>query len=454
MPERFTRLYAFTRLCAKGSPVIIEEGELLKNNENGSIFVQLKLKNLSDKEIECIFVCIDSFDSDRKLLETINTYQYFGSKVQFFLTDNSVASFKVRIKEVIFDDKNVLNLYLSDKDFEPAQEQETLSDKQQDCELLNQHNEKSTEREAGLKDAERTTNILRKVMLAEIIAIILLLLSVLIILKQGYNIFKYAYEKGNYSLASKVYAWKTNSEDTMDAINDILQPETDKAYDDYNKSKIEYDDAKEIIERINEVSNNHFEDYNTKIDKLKSSKENFEKGKQLEQSNDYENALMAYQMVVADDTNYNDAQGGISRIKEKVHNDIIAQADKYVSNGNYKEGREYVAKNSGILSADEQSKYKEKFDAQEKAEKERKEMIGSSSDPEIVQYFIQKLQIPKDANITYQITEKLFKAGNKDLYISFTDVTGKLVAWAEWEKGDSPEKGFFGEDYYGNHYFD
>ena len=446
MPEKLTSIYTLPHLNSNTSPIIIQNGELLKNNENGKIFVRLKLENLSGKEIECIFVCIDSFDSDGKLLETINEYRYFGSKMQIFLNENSATSFQTVIRKVIFSDKSMLNL--SDEDYESVCGQEPLSDSLQ-----------ADEKTAG--NEKKRIRILKKFLLAELIAIAVLTLSAVIIFKQGYSIFKYAYEKGDYSLASKVYAWKTNSEDTMDAINDILQPEADRAYYDYNKSKIGYDDAKEIIDGLNEVSNNHFEDYNTKIDKLKSSKGNFEKGKQLEQSNDYENALAAYQMVVADDTNYNEAQNGISRIKEKVHNDIIAQADKYVSNGNYKEGRKYVAKNSGILSADEQSKYKEKFDAQEKAEKERKEMnlnrkkmIGSSSDPEIVQYFIQKLQIPKDANITYQITEKLFKAGNKDLYISFIDVTGKLVAWAEWGKGDSPEKGFFGEDYYGNHYFD
>ena len=360
MPEKLTSIYTLPPFNSNTSPIIIQNGELLKNNENGKIFVRLGLENLSGKEIECIFVCIDSFDSDGKLLETINEYRYFGSKMQIFLNDNSATSFQTVIRKVIFSDKSMLNL--SDEDFESVCGQEPLSDSLQ-----------ADEKIAG--NEKKRIRILKKFLLAELIAIAVLTLSAVIIFKQGYNIFKYAYEKGDYSLASKVYAWKTNSEDTMDAINDILQPEADKAYYDYNKSKIGYDDAKEIVDGLNEVSNNHFEEYNTKIDKLKSSKENFEKGKQLEQSNDYENALAAYQMVIADDTNYNDAQGGISRIKEKVHNDIIAQADKYVSNGNYKEGREYVAKNSGILSADEQSKYKEKFDAQEKAEKERKELF-------------------------------------------------------------------------------
>lgn len=72
MPEKLTSIYTLPPLNSNTSPIIIQNGELLKNNENGKIFVRLGLENLSGKEIECIFVCIDSFDSDGKLLETIN----------------------------------------------------------------------------------------------------------------------------------------------------------------------------------------------------------------------------------------------------------------------------------------------------------------------------------------------------------------------------------------------
>ena len=440
MPEKLTSIYTLPPFNSNTSPIIIQNGELLKNNENGKIFVRLGLENLSGKEIECIFVCIDSFDSDGKLLETINEYRYFGSKMQIFLNDNSATSFQTVIRKVIFSDKSMLNL--SDEDFESVCGQEPLSDSLQ-----------ADEKTAG--NEKKRIRILKKFLLAELIAIAVLTLSAVIIFKQGYNIFKYAYENGDYSLASKVYAWKTNSEDTMDAINDILQPEADKAYDDYNKSKIEYDDAKEIIERINEVSNNHFEDYNTKIDKLKSSKENFEKGKQLEQSNDYENALMAYQMVVADDTNYSDAQGGISRIKEKVHNDIIAQADKYVSNGNYKEGREYVAKNNGILSADEQSKYKEKFDTQEKAEKERKEraMSDSTMISKVIADYKRRLHYPDKCTIHSTQIENIESKEDKLNGIVRRRVYIKATVLGQPMKED--ENGNLVEDYEkGGHYSD
>lgn len=358
---------------AEKSPVIITSVDLYRRIKTKEVFIYIKFKNLSDKAIKELTLTIQPCGAEGDVINGNYTHRFKCGKLRknkiykenkkFFIPERFVDEpFRIGIKEVVFSSGDREDL--SNLEFISMPKGKMVKKEFQD-------DEKTAEND---KKYGNGINVWTKLLLT-VIAIAVLTLSAVIIFKQGYNIFKYAYEKGDYSLASKVYAWKTNSEDTMDAINDILQPEADKAYDDYNKSKIEYDDAKEIIERINEVSNNHFEDYNTKIDKLKSSKENFEKGKQLEQRNDYENALMAYQMVVADDTNYNDAQGGISRIKEKVHNDIIAQADKYVSNGNYKEGREYVAKNSGVLSADEQSKYKEKFDAQEKAEKERKELF-------------------------------------------------------------------------------
>ena len=116
MPEKLTSIYTLSSLNSNTSPIIIQNGEMLKNDENGKILVRLKLENLSGKEIEYIFVCIDSFDSDGKLLETINEYRYFGTKMQIFLNENSATSFQPAIKKVVFSDRSVIDL--PDKDFE------------------------------------------------------------------------------------------------------------------------------------------------------------------------------------------------------------------------------------------------------------------------------------------------------------------------------------------------
>ena len=120
MSERFVRLNTLPCLYAEKSPVLIEAGALLKDNSSGRVLAQLKFKNLSDKIINCLTVKINTYDSADRLLETNIVYQYldiraakyceFGPNVPIYLKDSSVRSFKISIKEVIFDDKSVLDL--------------------------------------------------------------------------------------------------------------------------------------------------------------------------------------------------------------------------------------------------------------------------------------------------------------------------------------------------------
>lgn len=125
MSERFTRLFTLPSLYADGSPVIIQAGALLKDNSNGNILAQLKFKNVTGQIIKCLTVSIYTYDSAERLLESGHTFQYldinagrnyeFGSKVPVPLFNNTARSFGIRITEVIFDDKTVVDL--SDRDF-------------------------------------------------------------------------------------------------------------------------------------------------------------------------------------------------------------------------------------------------------------------------------------------------------------------------------------------------
>ena len=147
MPERFVRLNTLPCLYAEESPVLIEAGALLKDNSSGRVLVQLKFKNLSDKIINCLTVKINTYDSADRLLETNIIYQYldiraakyceFGPNVPIYLKDSSVRSFKISIKEVIFDDKSVLDL--SEKIFESVPRQELLVNKIKNPEVLKQY---------------------------------------------------------------------------------------------------------------------------------------------------------------------------------------------------------------------------------------------------------------------------------------------------------------------------
>ena len=147
MSERFVRLNTLPCLYAEKSPVLIEAGALLKDNSSGRVLAQLKFKNLSDKIINCLTVKINTYDSADRLLETNIVYQYldiraaryceFGSNIPIYLKDSSVRSFKISIKEVIFDDKSVLDL--SEKIFESVPRQELLVNKIKNPEVLKQY---------------------------------------------------------------------------------------------------------------------------------------------------------------------------------------------------------------------------------------------------------------------------------------------------------------------------
>ena len=147
MSERFVRLNTLPCLYAEKSPVLIEAGALLKDNSSGRVLAQLKFKNLSDKIINCLTVKINTYDSADRLLETNIVYQYldiravkygeFGSKVPIYLNDSSARSFKIGIKEVIFNDKSVLDL--SEKIFESVPRQELIANKLKEPEVLKQY---------------------------------------------------------------------------------------------------------------------------------------------------------------------------------------------------------------------------------------------------------------------------------------------------------------------------
>ena len=76
MSERYSRIYSLAEnLYANGSPVIIKAGALLKDNETSAIIAQLKLSNITNKEIKLVKVQICYKDAlERSLGELVYAY--------------------------------------------------------------------------------------------------------------------------------------------------------------------------------------------------------------------------------------------------------------------------------------------------------------------------------------------------------------------------------------------
>ena len=57
--ERFQRLYELPKnLYVNDTPIMISAGALTKDKNTGKIFIQLKIKNISEKVIKAVFVKI------------------------------------------------------------------------------------------------------------------------------------------------------------------------------------------------------------------------------------------------------------------------------------------------------------------------------------------------------------------------------------------------------------
>lgn len=118
MADRYLRVFSLQEnLYACDSPIVIVAGALLKDNINGNIIAQLKLKNISDKTIKAVTVSLDTKDTAGNSLNTTTKHDYldlaiapwqeFGSKDPIFIADSSARSFSVEVLQVVFTDGDV-----------------------------------------------------------------------------------------------------------------------------------------------------------------------------------------------------------------------------------------------------------------------------------------------------------------------------------------------------------
>lgn len=132
MSERYTKLFSLPKnLYAEGSPVIIEAGVLTLDNNTNRVFVQLKFRNISDKEIKALSVTLKSYYVTGKEASEPVKYQYldfcsnideeFGAKTPVLLHDNTVRSFSVHVDEVVYADNTVGEVNLDYSESVPEQ---------------------------------------------------------------------------------------------------------------------------------------------------------------------------------------------------------------------------------------------------------------------------------------------------------------------------------------------
>ena len=125
MEERYQELYRLPgRFYLEGSPVLVEAGAIRKDTKQNTVFVQLKICNLSNKNIKACEVGIktyvpgdeDSFGIEEHFYLDLNAKKgdFFGTKDPIYLTDQSIRKIIPYVKKVVFADDTAWSSEVTD----------------------------------------------------------------------------------------------------------------------------------------------------------------------------------------------------------------------------------------------------------------------------------------------------------------------------------------------------
>lgn len=148
MAERYSRLFTLPEnLYAEGSPVIIAAGALLKDNQTGKVLAQLKLRSISEKDIQAVKVCLYLFDTAGCPIGEPVMFDYldlralrdaeFGQKTPVMVPESKARSYIAAVTEVVFSDKSTWTA--DGAEWEALPRQRTLEGVFQDTELVKQY---------------------------------------------------------------------------------------------------------------------------------------------------------------------------------------------------------------------------------------------------------------------------------------------------------------------------
>ncbi len=114
-PDTYSTLYQYTDcLYAEGAPVVITDGQLLKNDSTGDIRIRLGMTNIQPKPIVAVVVQIITFDYAGRACEEKIRHHYldlhaeqddvFGTGEDIPVKDPSIRHFQAAVIEVVYAD--------------------------------------------------------------------------------------------------------------------------------------------------------------------------------------------------------------------------------------------------------------------------------------------------------------------------------------------------------------
>lgn len=148
MASRYQEVYRLNqKLYLDGSPVIIEAGALQNDLVQNKILAQIKMRNISSKNIIACKVVIWAYEINGNKVEGISSFsyldinvatgEYFGTKTPIYMPDNNTRQFSVVVIEVVFSDHSIWKSDLCEWFEIPAQPR--IIDRYHDYEMARQY---------------------------------------------------------------------------------------------------------------------------------------------------------------------------------------------------------------------------------------------------------------------------------------------------------------------------
>lgn len=257
--------------------------------------------------------------------------------------------------------------------------------------------------------------------------------------------FTYSYYNDNLNRAKRYFSENDNaglislkesmSREDINEFENFLSEEGEKVLSEFNNGKINSNDTREKIKKIEDFSsrNTYKNEFLKKFEELNTSKDSFNAGLEYQKENDALQAYEKFKLVISTDTNYEKAQANINNLKPQIVDALIKRADEEYENTNYSECLSLIKEAINLDGENDnlkqlKAKYEEgKAEADKKAEEEAKQ---KAEEAEAAKQLINgKIIETENAEITFvdaNFTTKIEADDKSGVYTYFTSESDEI----------------------------
>lgn len=187
------------------------------------------------------------------------------------------------------------------------------------------------------------------------VAVIAILLFATGIFKTSATAIEKALEKGKYDTAYELYTQKYGGKNSK-TLNLVLDERLKAVYDEYAGGNRSYATVESELETISKMADSDFkkvyEKHRSAIDKMKKSKDSYEKGVESHTKENYAFAIDCFYKVLPDDCKYPDAKNRLDLCVMSYKNQALSVASEAVRDGDYKTGIETLENALEVIKKD------------------------------------------------------------------------------------------------------